>query len=364
MGCVEFTEQQENVSPRKAGRQQPWFASVRLVFGQVIKGDPHLYSMASNTADGGPMSIDLKLCQSFVALCEEKNFARAAERLKISPPTLTHQIQKLERLLGVQLLTRKTKKSVQLTEAGARFCVSARDVLNVAAEAELNARAASRGENGCIQVGYLVNASVSGLMQSLLADFYSHKPGINLELRTMVSADIINGIAEHRIDVGLVAQPTRYPPGLEGFVISEQPCVLAVHRHHRLAKGKQPVEPSFLSDEPFVVANVESEVGFKRLTDTVAELGRFVPKVSRRAPEMNSILTYVAAGFGIAVVPRSLTVVQMPNLVFREFVGAATRRFPLVFVYRSNDPSPTTRAFVEFMTRYRLGANCAQERAR
>jgi DNA-binding transcriptional LysR family regulator len=91
------------------------------------------------------------------------------------------------------------------------------------------------------------------------------------------------------------------------------------------------------------------------LTQAVIELGGFVPKISRRAGDMVSILTYVAAGYGIAVVPGSMPAMKIPNLVFRNFQGSSTKRFPIVFVHRTEDPSKSTRSFVEYMTRYRHG---------
>lgn len=114
-------------------------------------------------------NIELRLYQYFVALCEEQNFSRAAERLAISPPTLTHQIQKLERNLSVRLLNRKTKKKLQLTEAGVRFLESARDVLHRADEAEIAARKASRGEVG--RLGYMIATVFSGMVQRYVGDF-------------------------------------------------------------------------------------------------------------------------------------------------------------------------------------------------
>lgn len=298
--------------------------------------------------------IELRLYRSFLTLCEEKNFARAAERLRLSPPALTHQIQKLEKQLEARLLSRKTKRTVQLTEAGARLFDVARDVLHHAAKSQLAVRQAARGEIGRLNLGYLVNVSWCGLLPTLLSEFHKKQPGIHVDMRAMVSASIVDGIAQQRLDVGLMTQPLKYPAGLDGFVVFEQPCVLALHHQHPLAKANRPIEPALLADEPFIVATIESEFGFRRLTDGISELGRFVPKVSRRAPEMSSILNCVSAGFGIAVVPQSMAAVRIPNLVFRDFVGSETKPFPTVFVHRQNEGSASARAFIDFVRGYRL----------
>src|SRR5476651_2462042 len=155
-------------------------------------------------------NIELRLYRYFVTLCEEKNFARAAERLDISPSTLTHQIQKLEKELGARLLSRKTKMAVQLTETGARFHEIARDVLHHATEAELNVRKAVRGEIGRIDIGYLVSASCCGFLPKILSDFQKDKPGLEINLRVGNSAALIDAIATGELDVGFISPPRQY----------------------------------------------------------------------------------------------------------------------------------------------------------
>lgn len=300
------------------------------------------------------MSIELRLFQSFVVLWEEKNFARAAQRLNVSPPTLTHLIQKLEREVGVQLLVRKGNMEIKLTEAGTRFLENARDVLHQVSKAALNARMAARGEVGRVNLGYLISAGLTGLVPEILSEFQRERPGIEINLRMAVSTVLIDGITRHEFDVGLTTSPMLYPPGLEGHTVYEQPLVLAIPRGHRLARGRQPIDPASLKDELFVVATVESDRGFQRLTDTVARLGNFGPRVARRAPEMTSILTYVSAGCGVGVIPQSVSVMKMPNVVYRPIAGAERQQFPIVFVYRTAEASPATRALIDFMARYRV----------
>lgn len=298
-------------------------------------------------------NIELRLYRYFVTLSDEKNFSRAAARLNISPPTLTHQIQKLEKELDVRLLSRKTKQAVQLTQAGMRFYESARDLLDRAAVAELNARKEARGEVGRINLGYLLSASCCGLVQNALTEFNKERPGIEVTLNTMVSSSLIEGMTGSEIDVGFLSSTGRYPAGLEWHPVLHQPMILALFHQHPLARSKRPIKPAALKDEFFAVATIKSELGFRRLTDAVAELGGFVPKISRRAPEITTLLTYVAANQGIAVVPRSLSIMRLPNVVFRDFEGSDRKLFPIVFIHRSNEKSPATRAFIEFIRRYK-----------
>lgn len=294
-------------------------------------------------------NTDLRLYDYFVKLCEEKSFSRAAERLNISPSTLTHQIQKLERHLGVPLLSRRTKSIVRLTEAGARFYDSAVTILHQTTQAELVARKVARGEIGRVNLGYLVTTVWGGFTPTILADFHRVKPGIEINLRGMATIGILHALIRNELDVGIMSPPDRLPADLEAHVIYRHHLVLAVPANHRLARGTQPIKCATLKDEAFVVATIESELGIRRLTDGVTELGGFVAKVARRAPEMTSILAYVAAGFGIAVVPRSVSALKVPSVAFREFEGASQKLYPNVFVHRKNETSPATMAFIDFV---------------
>src|SRR5688572_21933928 len=105
--------------------------------------------------------IETRLFRYFVALAEEQHFSRAAQRLKISPPTLTHQIKKLERELDAKLVERKGNTHVVLTEAGQRFFAHARGVLRQVREAKSITQQAEYGEVGCIEVGYMLSATLA-----------------------------------------------------------------------------------------------------------------------------------------------------------------------------------------------------------
>ena len=131
------------------------------------------------------MDLDLRLFRYFVVLAEERHFARAAERLSITPPTLTHQIKALETRLGVRLCNRKTSARLELTEAGRRFLDQARHVLRQAEEAELAAQKAARGEIGSIEIGYMMSVATSGLMQKYVGAFRRANPGIDVNFRRM-----------------------------------------------------------------------------------------------------------------------------------------------------------------------------------
>src|SRR3546814_6010851 len=113
--------------------------------------------------------MDLRHLRYFVAVAEELHFARAAERLGITPPSLTQQIQSLEAELGVRLLNR-TKRSVELTDAGQRFIEEARKTIRQAEQTELVGRQAGRGELGRIEIGYMTSSTCAGIVARCLLE--------------------------------------------------------------------------------------------------------------------------------------------------------------------------------------------------
>ena len=151
---------------------------------------------------------ELRLFRYFVALCDEKNFSRAAERLAITPPTLTHQIQKLEKELNVRLLNRKTKMKFQLTDAGTRFLESARDVLLRADAAEKTARKAARGEIGRLEIGYMIATAYSGLVQRYIRSFQNTHTGIDITLHQVSTVALVGAIIANELDAGFARMPS------------------------------------------------------------------------------------------------------------------------------------------------------------
>jgi len=299
-------------------------------------------------------NVELRLFRYFVTLAQELHFSHAAMRLGISPPTLTHQIQKLEQLVGVLLFNRK-KAGLSLTESGKQFLQHAREALRQSDEAVNVARSTARGEIGRVELGYIPSASSTGLLQRVLTDFQKEKPGIEINIRVAPTMVQFKSISGNELDVGISSAPNQFPVGLTGFPIDRQPLVLAIPGGHPLAQCESAVDPVALQDEPFVATTIETDMGFERLTDSMWTLGGFTPKVRKRAPDMVSVLALVSANYGVAVVPRSLSTGNVPNVVFRQLKNSDEVYFSTVFVYRLGETSPPTRAVIQYMTTHHIG---------
>src|ERR1700720_4701485 len=157
--------------------------------------------------------MELRHFRYFVAVAEELHFARAAELLGIAPPTLTIQIQEIERWLSAKLLTR-TKRSVALTSAGEVFLAEARNVLAQFAKAESVGRRAGRGEIGRIEVGYVGSAAYAGGLQEQTSLFRRSWPGFNNNPREFPREDLPRLFEEGHVNFGFVPLPLALPRAL------------------------------------------------------------------------------------------------------------------------------------------------------
>jgi DNA-binding transcriptional LysR family regulator len=291
--------------------------------------------------------MELRHLRYFTAVAEEMHFGRAAARLNIAAPTLSHQIGALESMLGAKLFARRTKSAVALTETGKRFLVEAHATLKQASQAELIGRRAARGDIGSLAVGYIFSAGCSGLISSTVLGFRKDHPGIAIQLRRLLTFEQFRALVDNSIDVGFTAAPQSYPSGLAGFIIDRQPYYLAIPEAHPIAARKH-ITPDMVADEDFVAVSLEMEVGFGGGNiAAISPLGKSL-RIVERVPDIFSVLTLVAAGVGISVLSQPLTNAKIPGIVFRK-VSGITRTADLAVVYRRNESAPATKAFLDFL---------------
>src|SRR5215471_9323419 len=240
-------------------------------------------------------SMELRHLRYFVAVAEDLHFARAAARLNIAAPTLSHQIRSLESILGARLFSRKTKTAVVLTPAGKRFLDEARATLKQADQAARVVRRAARGEVGNIAIGYILSASCSGLLSSVVRDFRLAHPEVSFQLRKLEPSTVYAAMAEGAIDVAFTCAAERYPAGIVEIALERSPLFLAISESHRLAARKQ-ISIDSVSDDEFVSTSTELSL-WGKIAKTVA------PRIVARADDICSVLTLVSAGVGIGIVP-------------------------------------------------------------
>jgi DNA-binding transcriptional LysR family regulator len=287
--------------------------------------------------------MEVRHLKYFVMVAEELHFSRAAARLEIAVPTLSHQIRALESELGAQLFRRKTRSAVALTHVGRRFLDEAHATLKQMEHTELVGRRAARGETGSIALGYVLSACCSGLLAAALVHFRKTHPEVSMQVQYIETFPQFKAMVNGTLDVGIMRVPRRYPSGLAGFVVSSEPLRLALPEGHRLASRKQ-VSAAAIAEEPLIAAPLEMEPGF---WGNLVSANPTTPlNIVQRAPDAITMLALVAAGLGLGVVSGSLSRIAVPGVVYRDIVGAS-RKADHAVVYRRNESAPVVNAFLK-----------------
>lgn len=288
--------------------------------------------------------MELRHLRAFITVSETLHFARAAEILGISPPSLTEQVQELERQLGARLFLR-TKRSVSLSDAGKLFLEELRPGLDQLDHAARIARQAGRGERGIIEIGFAGSTALSGVLAQAIADWRRTHPGVELRLREMESIPQIEALAEGRLDIGFVRTPVAVPPGIVTARLHREPLLIALPPDHRLIAEESVVAAS-LADEAFIIPDQEAGMSFHHLSLAVGQRGGFVPHLAHRGRDLIAVATLVALGMGVAVVPDSLRrTLNLPGVTYRPLRGAPILADTSA-AFRGGEAAPAARALI------------------
>ena len=284
--------------------------------------------------------MELRHLRSFVAVAEELHFGRAAERLYMAQPPLSHQIKKLEQELGVRLFDRNTR-SVRLTSAGESFLQPARDVLAGMQAAVSAAKNAGEGKFGRVTIGFAGASSHETLPQLTRAVRIAH-PGIELAMRGQTYANLaLSRVTDGGLDLGFVRLPVTQP-GVEARVILNEELICALPADHPLARRRRvPIEA--LAEEPFVSFPPNSGSSLRDATLSMCEGAGFNPRIVQDAPDSYTIFALVAAGVGVTLTLTSCQHIQQSGLVYRPLAHPGPV-LQTALAWRADNPSAVLRA--------------------
>lgn len=262
--------------------------------------------------------MELRHLAYFVAVAEERNFTRAAERLNIAQPPLSQQIQRLEREVG-GLLFHRTSRRVELTSTGEILLDHARNVLAAADRGLESARRAARGEQGEVTVGFSGTATYD-LMPFVARAYMNRMPNVTLHLRgELLSQQQALGINAQDLDVGIVRAPTPTPE-LEMRILRTDPLMAVLPESHPLA-GHRTLPLAALAPDRFISHPATPPSNMYLLVLSACEQAGFVPTIRHEVGETASLVSLVAAGLGVAVVPASVRHLRIPGAVYRPLDG-------------------------------------------
>jgi DNA-binding transcriptional LysR family regulator len=246
--------------------------------------------------------MELRQLAYFVAIAEERNFTRAAERIPIAQPAISQQIRRLEAELGEQLFLRD-RRGIRLTPAGEALLPHARTTLQ-AAEGGREAVAALSGLlTGRLTVG-LVHPLPDRRFPRLLGAFHRAHPGIELTLLEDQTDALLAALAAGQLQAALIGQGRydRPPPDLEALLVAREPVVVAVHPSHPLAsRGSVPL--AALREEPMVTLTRASKL--RSTLETACQAAGFAPQIAAETSDLGVMVELAAEQLGVAVLPAS-----------------------------------------------------------
>jgi len=286
--------------------------------------------------------MDLRQLRQFVAVAEELHFGRAAERLNMTQPPLSQSIQALERELGAPLFAR-TRRHVALTAVGEQLLPQVRAILAAAAALPGTARRLARGEAGRLRLAFVSTADYS-LLPDLVRRYKTAHPKVELSLLEATSDRQIEALLDRRIDAGLViAAPGVVHPALSYRPLLREPLVAAVPEVSGFGLKARLAD---LAREPLILFPRQSAPAFHDLITGWFAQGGHEPRLGQEAIQMQTILSLVSAGLGVALVPRSLRALGRAGVRYLDLVGEPPR-IETGLVWRQEPPSPTLNALLE-----------------
>jgi DNA-binding transcriptional LysR family regulator len=243
--------------------------------------------------------MELRHLRYVVTLAETLHFGRAAQQLHLSQPPLSHQIRQLEEELRIKLFHR-TKRQVQLTEAGRMFVQEARVILAQASHAANLASRVNQGEVGQLTIGVAGPADAPVFVEILRA-FSRRYPKVRIVLRNLSSLDQTQAIGDGRLHVGFVALPID-DAGLATETVMRQPIMIALPEGHPLAKHDR-VPLHALAGEPQIMfARSNGPRFFDAVLAACREAG-FSMNIAHEVDNLYTACALVAAGLGVCLVP-------------------------------------------------------------
>lgn len=281
--------------------------------------------------------MDLRRLRYFVVVAEQRHFGRAAERLFIAQPALSQQIKALEAELGVVLFTRSTRR-VDLTPAGARLQQRAEEILRLVDATVEEVRRVHAGEEGTIRLGFIGSATyelMPQLSRALLADL----PKLQVELKgEMLSPEVEHAVVQRSVDLG-VLRPFPAQEGIATRRLRSDALVVAVPTDHPAAAAEA-VPLADLASESFVNFPRSSSAMGDLVFEACATAG-FEPRIETEVRETATLVSFVAAGLGVALVPASVRSVRIPGVVYLPLAGTQ-HSVDLVAAWRSDSSVATT----------------------
>jgi len=293
--------------------------------------------------------MDLKQLKYFLAVAQELNISRAAKVIHISQPPLTRQIANLEQEVGVKLFER-SRSGVKLTQAGELLLKDARQIFALVENAKEKSKNAGLGRIGHINAAVFGSAMFDAVPQ-LLANFQATHPGVEIVLHVMNKDVQIQALLENKINMGFNRLPT-FHQDIKCQKIKSEKLILAIHKKNPLANSKQ-IEISDLKNIPLILIASGPRPNYIDEVLEIYKSAKLRPTISQTAEDPITGVCMVAAGFGICLVPESVSYVNLPGIAYLPVKGIGLGTADLFCIHRRNDDEPVMVEFISEIKKFK-----------
>ncbi|MCL6445872.1 MAG: LysR family transcriptional regulator [Alicyclobacillus sp.] len=293
--------------------------------------------------------MDLRQLRYFLTIAEEGQITRAAKRLHMAQPPLSHQLKLLEQELGVQLVERMGRK-IKLTAAGNTLRHRAEQIVGLMELAVSEIQEHEAGVRGILSIGTVATTGATLLTESIRV-FHQHYPMVHFQLWEGDTNHITQLLERREIEVGLVRLPIENTTAYDMIRLSPEPLVAAISRNWEQGNHNSPIRLAELSDLPLLLLRRQQGMFIYEEIVEACRLAGFEPRVLCEGADINILLTLAEVGVGITIVPKSAINLRTGSaLQFREIIDPSLKSTAAVIWLRNRFLSTPAREFINILS--------------
>ncbi|MDO6636053.1 LysR family transcriptional regulator [Pseudoalteromonas carrageenovora] len=288
--------------------------------------------------------MDIKTLKSFVSVAKYQSFSEAAKELHTVQPAISRHIAQLESELDVVLFLRNSR-DVAITEAGEQLLKDANAIVELTQQAKTKVKRAQNGQIGSLTIAHLSSACLS-FMASLVRSYKEKYPQVHVTLIEMTATEQIEALKNERIDIAFSrALPSSIADEFLSHCIYIDSLVAIVNQNHFLASSKS-IDLERLKDEQFIIFNREEALGLFDETILQCKKAQFSPNIISQPRHMQTLVTEVAAGLGVAIAPYCVRKLYSEGCHFIA-LNNVTTQIPVEIQFKKAATNAAVNAFVD-----------------
>lgn len=259
------------------------------------------------------MTLTVRQLQQFIAIAEQGSYRQAAEVLFTAQPALSVSMKRLEESVEAQLFERKAR-GIELTPAGFALLKHAREALYHIEQAKQSARLTARGELGRLCLGFIGSVTYK-LLPQCIPVFRRLYPNVEVVLREDSTLGLVELLRAHEVDAVLIRGEWDLHDEFKAQVVQQDDFILAVPKDHPFAQYKN-IDLARCADQSFLFYSSSAVPGLYALTKALCQGAGFEPIISQEAIQVQTLISLVASGMGVALVPSDASYYTTPHVSF------------------------------------------------